>query len=227
MRYVIPDIHGCLQTLQGLVSRLALSKTDSLYFLGDYIDRGKDSGGVLDYILNLMNKGYTIYPLLGNHEFYLLEMYREYKNKTFQLMVDHFNKSASLLDAQGNLKSNYLNFLEHLPYYYELDDCFLVHGGFNTRIDDPFSDTQSMLERKNTGYNAALFKNKAIIHGHQVKSLHDITKPIEDRAKIIPLDNGCVFHNRPTLFKPKENIGNLVCLNIDTYDLIIQPNIET
>jgi hypothetical protein len=43
-RWVIPDVHGYLMTLKYLVEdRIALSKSDALYFLGDYIDRGYDN----------------------------------------------------------------------------------------------------------------------------------------------------------------------------------------
>jgi hypothetical protein len=49
-RYVVGDIHGCRRTLQVMVEDgLCLGPEDVLYLLGDYIDRGSDSKGVLDY----------------------------------------------------------------------------------------------------------------------------------------------------------------------------------
>ena len=57
-RWVIPDVHGNLITLKYLIeNRIALSKSDELYFLGDYIDRGPDSKGVIDFIMSLQNSG--------------------------------------------------------------------------------------------------------------------------------------------------------------------------
>ena len=68
-RWVIPDIHGHLNTLKSLIeTRINLSRLDSVYFLGDYIDRGPDSKGVLDYIMNLQKENYDIHCLKGNHE---------------------------------------------------------------------------------------------------------------------------------------------------------------
>ena len=60
-RWVVPDIHGHIKTLRTLIEeRLELQKSDSIYFLGDYIDRGPDSKGVLDYIMSLQNSGYEV-----------------------------------------------------------------------------------------------------------------------------------------------------------------------
>ena len=53
-RWVIPDLHGCVNTLRTLIEeQIRPSRSDLLYFLGDYIDRGPDSKGLIDYIRNL------------------------------------------------------------------------------------------------------------------------------------------------------------------------------
>lgn len=49
--------------------------------LGDYIDRGNKSKEVVNYIINLQEKGYDITPLIGNHELLLLETFEDEKNK--------------------------------------------------------------------------------------------------------------------------------------------------
>src|SRR5450631_145864 len=68
-RFVIGDIHGCQTTLQAMVEEaLQLKETDTLYLLGDYIDRGPDSKGVLDYIMQMRESGYDVQALKGNHE---------------------------------------------------------------------------------------------------------------------------------------------------------------
>lgn len=69
--YAIGDIHGCLEELRRLISNLenhaGLCKDDTLVFVGDYIDRGPDSKGVIDYLLELEQK-YNCVFLMGNHE---------------------------------------------------------------------------------------------------------------------------------------------------------------
>ncbi len=52
--WIIPDIHECANTLQLLVEQqIRPDKKDRLIFLGDYIDRGPDSKGVIDFIMHL------------------------------------------------------------------------------------------------------------------------------------------------------------------------------
>ena len=52
--WIIPDIHGCVLTLKTLIeNQIEPDKNDQLIFIGDYIDRGPDSKGVIDYIMNL------------------------------------------------------------------------------------------------------------------------------------------------------------------------------
>ena len=73
-RYSISDIHGCFNTFRHLVEEgIKLTKSDQLFLLGDYVDRGPYSQEVLDYIMHLMDRGYHIFPLRGNHENDLLD----------------------------------------------------------------------------------------------------------------------------------------------------------
>jgi Calcineurin-like phosphoesterase len=51
--YVIGDIHGCPDELTRLVDKLPLNSSDRLIFLGDYVDRGPDSKGVISYLIEL------------------------------------------------------------------------------------------------------------------------------------------------------------------------------
>jgi serine/threonine protein phosphatase 1 len=65
--FVIGDIHGNLVALNALLHAIALTPSDTLITLGDYIDRGPDSKGVLDRMIQLQSQCLLI-PLLGNHE---------------------------------------------------------------------------------------------------------------------------------------------------------------
>ena len=60
-RLAISDIHGCAETLRTLLGdRLQVQPSDEVYLLGDYLDRGPDSKGVLDLILAYQNAGYQL-----------------------------------------------------------------------------------------------------------------------------------------------------------------------
>jgi serine/threonine protein phosphatase 1 len=69
MDYAIGDIHGCLDKLQRLLDVLRYDPAaDRLIFLGDYIDRGPDSKGVVDLLLGLQGENSANIFLMGNHE---------------------------------------------------------------------------------------------------------------------------------------------------------------
>ena len=72
--FAIGDVHGCNATLHKLVTeKIQPGKSDHLCFIGDYIDRGPDSKGVVDYILQLEGEGFNIHTLRGNHEQIMLD----------------------------------------------------------------------------------------------------------------------------------------------------------
>jgi len=67
--FAIGDIHGCFDSLKVLVgNKIKLQKDDKLILLGDYIDRGEKSREVVDFVMELQEKGFDIIPLRGNHE---------------------------------------------------------------------------------------------------------------------------------------------------------------
>src|SRR5579864_4865919 len=70
--YAIADIHGCDEELRALLKLLPLDRSSRVVFLGDYIDRGPNSAGVVDTILEL-EEYCQVVCLLGNHELMLRE----------------------------------------------------------------------------------------------------------------------------------------------------------
>ncbi len=68
----IGDIHGCSQAFEALLTAIEPGPTDTLVMLGDYIDRGPDSRGVLRRLLDLESRCRLI-PILGNHDQMLLD----------------------------------------------------------------------------------------------------------------------------------------------------------
>ena len=75
-RWVIPDVHGHAKTLRSLVEeQIRPARYDEIYLLGDYIDRGPDSKGVIDYIRHLQKDEFTVIALKGNHEDIMVDLY--------------------------------------------------------------------------------------------------------------------------------------------------------
>ena len=108
-RYAIGDLHGCSKTFRKLVMDvIKLQKSDVLYCLGDYVDRGPDSKGVIDFILELRENGYTVNTLRGNHD---------------QMMMDASKNSESLKDWLRNGGSTTLKSF-NVQSYEELDSKY-------------------------------------------------------------------------------------------------------
>jgi len=102
---------------------------------------------------------------------------------------------------------------------------FLVHAGFDFSKEKPFENTDSMLWLRKTEPDLEFLKSRRIIVGHQPVYIEEIEKAINSRAQIIPLDNGvpCVKKHRIYDFT---RLGSLCCLNLDTFELITQKNID-
>ncbi|GAB4346506.1 MAG: metallophosphoesterase family protein [Flammeovirgaceae bacterium] len=223
-RWVIPDIHGCLDTFLSLLEKVKFSKEDYLFLLGDYIDRGKNSAGVLDKIIELQSSGFQIFAIRGNHEQMMLDEYHQaLVNNDLGAFLDYSisNKTQSMLNSDNQLIEKYKQWMIDLPFFIELDVCYLVHGGFNFHINNPLEDFDSMLWIRRMTPNLEWLKGKFIVHGHTPTYISTIKESVNQRKTVINLDNGCVFKEEMDY-----EFGNLLCLNIDTFELFIQQNID-
>ncbi len=228
-RLVISDIHGFSRTFRTLVTeKIGLTSRDQLFLLGDYINKGKDSSGVLDFIMELQEGHFQVFPILGNHEENLLNAWAEYvRIRKADIEIDFASQidALDLLNPKGELAPNYAQFLKTLPYYYELDRFYLVHAGFNFNRNKPLEDTRSMVRIRNFTQNPT---GKTIVHGHQVTPLALIRQKISERSLVIPLDNGC-YHG--ATFRGMvanafgKDTGNLCGLDLDTFELFVQKNV--
>ncbi len=223
-RFVIGDIHGCNKTFNKLIwKKIKLKLNDQLFLLGDFVDKGPDSKGVLDTILKLIKKEYLVYPLRGNHENTLLQ----YNSEDFRFFHWHLKKNNELNLIKGQkLKKKYKNFLKDLPYYYILNNFYLVHAGFDTKAANLFGDKIAMTEIRNMSYNPKLFDSKKIIFGHHALALPKIKKSIKENSPLICLDNGAVYKDKQKKYMDTSEMGNLIALDLDTYKLYIQANVD-
>jgi len=118
----IGDIHGHSAALAALIQLLKLQPGDTLVTLGDYVDRGPDSNGVLNQLIEIENRC-SLIPLMGNHE----EMMQKAKERrdNFQCWLPFGGDKA--LDSYGPGRTMNLvprehwAFLNRLRLYYESD----------------------------------------------------------------------------------------------------------
>jgi serine/threonine protein phosphatase 1 len=222
-RFAIGDVHGCAKTLQYMFEEeLKATKEDLVILLGDYIDRGPDSKGVLDYIIKLKEDGYNIETLRGNHEEMLLEAIANPEERLEVWLINGGEESLKSfgIKSVNDLSAKYINFFNNLKYYIELDDFFLVHAGFNFTGDKPFEDTYSMVWIRNMKIDKKALGGKRIIHGHTPTACNIIQQTLADETSMeINLDSGCVYNNN-------FGLGHLAALNLDSLELHLVKNRE-
>jgi len=217
MRHIIiGDIHGCLSELMTMIQDLNLNTDDKLYFIGDLIDRGPDSLGVVKYVRDLSDKYFTIL-ILGNHEEKLLRFIHHKKmnvEHTFKMQdVNNFN---SLVD---NLSITDIDFLSssYLNYNIRDENIILIHGGIPENLKFDFKD--------NFKYSYELLKaNKGLELILKTRYLDDFGNFIglgkEDENSIFWADkykgqHGKIIFGHHAIIseRPKEYIN---AINIDT-----------
>lgn len=218
-RFVIADIHGCARTFRRLVTEvIGFGGNDELYLLGDMIDRGPDSKGVLDLILELRAKGFRVESVRGNHEEMCLHAGDSFEDMVLWMANGGQATLASFdADGPGNIPREYRLLLASLPYYIILDDFVLVHGSLNFWRSDPFADTEAMLWQRDCIVDSSRIGGRRLIAGHTPVTREQLEASLKgDR---IMLDNGCVFPVKP-------GIGSLAALELNSMRVWYQENID-
>ena len=117
--YAIGDVQGCSHELEALVDRIGFDPArDRLWFVGDLVNRGPDSAGVLRFVRSLGDAAVTV---LGNHDLHLLMvsdgMEKLHKSDTVQDVLDAPDREALI------------GWLRHRPLLHVENDIVLVHAG--------------------------------------------------------------------------------------------------
>jgi serine/threonine protein phosphatase 1 len=217
-RLAISDIHGSFETFSSLLDKVGLNKDDQLFLLGDFIDRGPYSRLVVKFVKSMIVDGYDLYPLRGNHEQLFLDFNRAQPHK-LALFAERQN-AGHMLRSSAELWPGMDRFFGVLPYYYETDQHFLVHAGFDTRSKKPTRSWHHMLWTRQFEYSALKYQDKRIIHGHVPHLFKRIEAAIGNGANICPIDNACVRAGH-------QGYGRLVCADLDSGQLWKMKNIDT
>lgn len=229
MRYCISDIHGCLRTFLALLEKLNLDKeNDTLYILGDLIDRGQDSAQVVQHVLNMREQGYTVICLRGNHEDFLLKAARLDDDGAYWVVGG--NGGMATLRSYGIEKSDIMifwnkipkthqDFYKSLPVILEEDDVVLVHAGLDFHLKNPIDDTRAevMMWDRDFVFDAAKMRGKTLITGHTPRPSGEVFDSRNDAW--VNIDGGAYFVNH-------NGLGYMLALRLEDRELFWQPNIE-
>lgn len=126
----IGDIHGCATALHTLLNEIQPTQQDTIVGMGDYVDRGMDSAGVLEILCELVSETRLV-PLIGNHE---IMMFKALQNRgsdlEFWMMHGGNATVASYGGRTQNIPQHHLTFLSHCLRFHENDSHFFVHANY-------------------------------------------------------------------------------------------------
>jgi serine/threonine protein phosphatase 1 len=131
----IGDIHGCSIAFAALINAINPQPDDTIIPLGDYVDRGIDSKGVLDQLIELRDRC-NLVPILGNHDQMMLHA-REGRSD-FQFWLNCGGDAA--LDSYGSsgkldlIPRNHIRFLESCRSYFETDTHIFLHANYKPDV---------------------------------------------------------------------------------------------
>ncbi|MCP5536743.1 MAG: serine/threonine protein phosphatase [Akkermansiaceae bacterium] len=145
---VIGDIHGSLSALKALGEYVDFAPDDTIVTLGDYIDRGPNSKGVLDYLIEL-RKSHQLITLKGNHEVMMVNARDSEQERYFWLL----NGGEATLDSfrAANLKyidPVYWDFIASCGRYYETGHHIIAHAGLEPETDLALQDDRNLYWRR-------------------------------------------------------------------------------
>ena len=184
-RYIaITDIHGELGKLESVLSKICLRPDDSFVFMGDYIDRGPDSRGVVEKVIETSKKFETV-TLIGSHEYALLHAKQD---EYYDYLFWNYGGPATVKSYGGhfdNILKTHGDFYRSLKFYHLTEKYLFVHAGINPRYS-----LEEQYETDLVYIRSAFYRNKhnlpqKIIFGHT-----EFDVPLVQDDKIC-IDLGC------------------------------------
>ena len=191
----IGDVHGQLAALNELFVQIEQTGWDRLVFLGDYIDRGPDSKGTIDFIRSLQGAHGSdkVVAIKGNHEDMCLHAFSQYDVNDSELgAAFYYNGGDSTLDsfkAAGfsGIPQDYLDWMKALPVRYEDENAHYIHAGALPGLPIDEQEDSDLLWERDTFLKTEYMWDKVVIHGHTPM------EQVVERPNIISIDTGAGY----------------------------------
>ena len=216
--FAIGDIHGCLNELTSLHKKILTHdkfdvKNDLIIYLGDYIDRGKNSKDVINQILKLKNNKIKTVNLMGNHEEFMIDFLFNNKNnienwlnfgldqtlRSYGIEVVDFIKDGfedDIIDQLRNtllstMSKEHINFFKSLELSFSSENYLFVHAGIDPKKTLEDQTKEDFLWSRSKSFFDKDFKaQKIIVHGHTPE------ENIINNPHRINIDTGCYFSGK-------------------------------
>ena len=232
--WAVGDIHGHLGTFRALVHRLKLGDEDRIICLGDMIDRGPDSAGLIEFI----RSDNRIICLKGNHELMALSSLQEDGVvELWQPWLARGGRStwgSYIVQAEGDLYeakrlfADDLMWMDNLPNHIVLDKLRLVHAGYDPRMPlDSQGDKELLWIRKRFyEHEYAIDPYRTVIFGHSTTTkvgpapgevVHSSIQLNDERPAWIAMDIGAYNHVSP----------GLAAMNLSSFRIVKQGTLRS
>ena len=216
--FAIGDIHGCLGELTSLHKKILSHnkfdvKNDLIIYLGDYIDRGRNSKEVINQILKLNDNNIKTINLMGNHDEFMIDFLFKKKNnlkswlnfgadqtfRSYNIEIVDFIKDGFEDDVINKLRETlfkkmeetHINFFKTLQLSYSTEKYLFVHAGIDPEKKLSEQTRKDYLWSRSSEFFKKNFKaQKIIVHGHTPE-----VSVVNDEYRI-NVDSGCYFSGK-------------------------------
>ena len=185
----IGDIHGCLLALESLIEAIQPTRQDLLVTLGDYVDRGPNSRGVVDFLIDLSTRTRLV-KILGNHEEMMLNVLRNGESHHNWLRYGGIQTLDSY-QFDGDLDflpQSHVQFFDELGDYFEYDEFLFTHAAYDP--SQPLGETDPQMLRwyhLTEGIPSAHQSGKTVVVGHTAQREGEVL----DLGHLLCIDTFC------------------------------------
>ncbi len=191
--YAVGDIHGCAELLRILIDKILADIerhkdcTARVIFVGDYIDRGLHSKGVIDTVLELENSGVMVEFLMGNHEDMLIQFLQNpdigahwfsvgglatvmsYGLPSAGMGVGRERNHKICETLQSAIPPAHRDFFDRLALSTIIGDYMFVHAGIRPGVALERQQREDIISIRNDFIQSSNRHPKMIVHGHSVQ----------------------------------------------------------
>lgn len=214
--FVISDIHGELELFEELLQKVKYdANEDQLILLGDYVDRGPDSKGVLERVVELREQGAIV--LRGNHDNMMLAAVkgeagakeRWIRNGAIPTLQSYGSAIGSMELPDSDDFRAHVEFIRETGYFHETDDYIFVHAGVRPGTPVEQTDPYILMWIREEFYEA-YSGDKTVVFGHTPAFLlrgtdnHDI---FFGDNNIIGIDGGAAYGGQLNCLELPGRIG--------------------
>jgi serine/threonine protein phosphatase 1 len=185
----IGDTHGCSVALSRLLKAIAPQPEDTIVALGDYIDRGPDSRGVLDQYIELAARC-QLTPLMGNHEEMLVASMRGEASVHLWLACGGLATMKSYGESAGfeGIPRSHVEFIESCKLFHVVGDYFFVHANYEPHLPLEEQSVEVLLWRSLREFTPGPHcSGKRAVVGHTLQT----GGTIRDLGYLKCIDTGC------------------------------------